>query len=102
MAYQEMGGFAHWSPGRLLGLMRVLSEGSMRLMISNACPSGSRTMTALRELAELPDKSGNRVETKRISRSRSLEARSLNPSASRSVCQKIKSFDLALAGSARP
>src|SRR5438445_12118780 len=102
MAYEEMGGFAHGLPGRLPGLTRVLSEGSIRLMSSNACRSGSLTMTALIELDDLPDKAGKRVETNRVSRSRSLEARSLNPSATRSVCQKTKSFDLALAGSGRP
>src|SRR2546422_11692223 len=97
-----MGGFVHGLPGRLLGLTRVLSEVSMRLMSSNACPSGSRTMTALRDFDELPDEPGKLVEIKRVSRSRSLEARSLNPSASRTVRQKTKSVDLALAGSGRP
>src|SRR5439155_14516073 len=102
MAYQEMRGFAHGLLGPLLGLTRVLSGGSMRLMSFNAWPSGSRTIMALSEPNELRDRPGKCVETKRVSRSRSPEVRSLNPSASSSVCQKIKSFDLALAGSGRP
>src|SRR6266478_4062090 len=102
MTCQEMRGFVHGFPGWLFGLKSVLSEGSIRLMSFNAWPSGSRTRTASRGFEGLPDKPGGRVETKRVSRSRSLEARSLTPSASRSVRQKIRSFDLPSAGSGRP